>query len=290
MMDRPFDRPLPLRWKGGMPVQSQKSKQPLRGWQTAALVLLVLFLLLLAILALIRHGDSHGSTIRSNRYDASAFYRQDGFLHYSAAEHSIGIDVSVYQDQIDWQRVREAGVEFAILRIGLRSANEGLLYEDTRFRENYDGAKAVGIRLGVYFFSQAQSEADARQEADFVCQLLQDRTLELPVFFDWEPVEGGLLSQNPSLLPLTQCAVAFCRAMEAQGYSAGVYFNQTYGYRYYDLGMLQDFTLWLAEYNETPGFDHHFDILQYSDNGHVDGISGKVDLDLWILPEKEDNS
>lgn len=259
----------------------------LRFWKTALPVLLCLLALLLIVLLLVREGDRHGSRIRENGYDAESFRSDGTFLRYDGAECLVGMDVSVYQGQIDWQKVKQAGVQFAILRIGFRGASEGQLYEDARFREYYDGAKAAGLLVGVYFFSQAQSEADARQEAEFVSQLLYGCALDLPVFFDWEPVEGGTLSQSPATLPLTQCAVAFCRAMEQKGYHAGVYFNQTYGYRYYDLGYLQDFTLWLAEYSDVPGFRHHFDFLQYTDEGHIDGIGEKVDLDLWILPEEE---
>lgn len=266
---------------------ARHKNEPLGAWKTALIALLLMLAILLFVLFLVREGDRSASRIRENGYDRADFYSDGTFLRYDGAKCLVGIDVSVYQGEVDWQKVRAAGAEFAILRIGFRGASAGQLYEDSRFREYYDGAKAAGLRIGVYFFSQAQTEADARQEAEFVSQLLSGRALELPVFFDWEPVEGGALSQNPATLPLTQCAVAFCRAIEQRGYRAGVYFNQTYGYQYYDLGYLQDFALWLAEYSDAPSFRHHFDFLQYTDEGRLDGIDVVVDLDLWILPEEE---
>ena len=142
------------------------------------------------------------------------------------------------------------------------------------------------MQLGVYFFSQATTLEEAREEADYTLELLDGRTLELPVFYDWETVAGSTRIPSPDGLPLTQCAAAFCQTVEAAGYTAGVYFNQTYGYTYFDLGYLQDYVLWLAEYGTTPEFLYHFDCLQYSSTGAVDGITGDVDLNLFLMPEK----
>ena len=143
------------------------------------------------------------------------------------------------------------------------------------------------MQLGVYFFSQATTLEEAREEADYTLELLDGRTLELPVFYDWETVAGSTRIPSPDGLPLTQCAAAFCQTVEAAGYTGqGVYFNQTYGYTYFDLGYLQDYVLWLAEYGTTPEFLYHFDCLQYSSTGVVDGITGDVDLNLFLMPEK----
>lgn len=222
-------------------------------------------------------------TAASNEYDTDAFIMGDGFLRYEAAPYLVGIDVSTHQGVIDWQAVADAGVEFAILRVGYRGSTEGKLYEDEQFRENLDGARAAGLKLGVYFFSQALTPEEAEEEAVFACRLLDGEKLDLPVFYDWEEVSGGSRVESAASVPMTDCTIAFCEAVERKGYTAGVYFNQTYGYQYLELAELQDYTLWLAEYGNTPSFGYHFDCLQYTDSGTVNGIEGQVDLDLLIL-------
>lgn len=220
--------------------------------------------------------------MRENTYRTAAFYREDGFLRYGDADHKVGIDVSVHQGEIDWERVAADGVEFAVLRLGYRGTTAGKLYLDELFWDNLEGARAAGIELGVYFFSQARNGAEAEEEAAFVLDTLEETSLELPIFYDWEFVEPTERIPAVEDIPMTECAQAFCTAVEKAGYEAGVYFNQSYGYYYLELEKLQDYTLWLAEYNKLPTFPYHFDCLQYSEKGSVDGIEGSVDLDLFF--------
>lgn len=222
-----------------------------------------------------------------NTYRSDAFYREDGILHYADAAHAVGIDVSVHQGVIDWSAVADSGVEFAILRVGYRGSTVGELYEDEQFRDNLRGARDAGLKVGAYFFSQARDATEAREEAEYACKLLGGEALELPLYYDWEVVSGDSRVTHPAEVDMTACAAAFCETVEAAGYEAGVYFNQTYGYDYLDLGALGNYALWLAEYNETPTFSYRFDCLQYSDSGTVAGIVGKVDLDLLFLTEEE---
>lgn len=220
-------------------------------------------------------------TTLENPYDPEAFYTENGFLRYRDAPHLVGLDVSVYQGVIDWQSVADSGVEFVIIRAGFRGSTQGSLHEDEQFRYNLQGAKEVGLQVGVYFFSQALNPVEAEEEAAYVCKLLDGEALDLPIFFDWEYI-GGRVSAIEAV-PLTFCARRFCQIVEDQGYQAGVYFNQTFGSQHFDLRDLQDYTLWLAEYNPTPSFPYGFDCLQYTDNGTVPGIEGPVDLDiLWL--------
>ena len=173
---------------------ANRRKKKKNRWMAAlrdVLLALLLIGVVVSVIALI-YGKLFGwneTQIAPNRYRTEAFYREDGFLHYQDAPYMIGIDVSAHQGQIDWERVRDAGVEFAILRAGFRGYAEGTLSEDDYFRENYEGARRVGLKIGVYFFSQARSEAEAMEEAQFVCSLLAGCTLDLPVYFDWETVD-----------------------------------------------------------------------------------------------------
>lgn len=271
-----------------------RNKKNPTGWLVVAAISLLALLVGGIVLGISRSGRVSTTapsraepqeTMAPNERSVDAFYTDDGFLRYADAPHLVGIDVSVHQGVIDWQAVAEAGVEFAIIRAGYRGSTEGRLYEDEQFRENLQGARAAGLKVGVYFFSQALNTSEAEDEAAYVCELLDGEALDLPVFFDWEEVDGS--THVPSLqdVPLTDCAVTFCEAVERHGYRAGVYFNQNFGYGVLELTRLQEYTLWLAEYGETPSFAYRFDCLQYSDSGSVAGITGAVDLDLLFLPE-----
>ncbi len=221
--------------------------------------------------------------IPENDYVLENFYWDNGFLRYKDREHMIGIDVSTHQEDIDWQAVADSGIEFAILRAGYRGATAGNLYVDDCFSYNLQGAKAAGLKVGIYFFSQALNKEEAVEEAEYVCELLDGESLQLPIFFDWEYLDGRV--PDPWLMPMTECAVAFCEAIREEGYEPGVYFNQDYGYNYLDLRELEDYTLWLAEYGSIPEFPYMYHCVQYTDNGSVSGIDGPVDLNLLFIEE-----
>lgn len=265
--------------------------------QTLALVVTVLSaVVLVVIFGVIVSSCAHSPSVEEteppvteepretaplNTYAPEDFYLENGFLRYGT-DSLVGVDVSTHQGLIDWQTVKDAGVEFAIIRAGYRGTTQGLLYEDELFRDNLDGAKEAGLLVGVYFFSQAANGEEAVEEAEFVCALLDDAKLDLPVYYDWEEVSGQSRIPGAAEIPMTECAVAFCEAVKAHGYEAGVYFNQTYGYDHLDLLALQDYSLWLAEYGNTPTFDYHFHCLQYTDSGVVDGIETEVDLNVFF--------
>ena len=220
----------------------------------------------------------------ANTLDADGFYEEDGFLHYEkdGVKSRLGIDVSAHQGLIDWERVHADGIEFAILRIGFRGYSEGNIQKDAYFEQNYEKARAAGVELGVYFFSQAISVEEAVEEAEYVLRELDGRELEYPIFFDWESIEDEARSDVMNPIGLTGCAFAFCTQIENSGRRAGVYFNQQVGYLELNLRSLEDHTFWLAEYASAPSFAYRFELWQYSNEGWVEGISGRVDMDLWF--------
>lgn len=266
-----------------------KNKRPL-----IAVIVLFFVLLFVIVLAVVysfwgSHEDplpvkATRPTPPANKYLSDAFYYEDGLLRYNAAPHKVGIDISVFQGIIDWQKVADAGVDFAILRAGYRGSTQGELYEDEQFSYNLQEAKRVGIEVGIYFFSQAITTEEAIEEADYVCSMLQDETIDLPIYFDWELLEGR--ASDIYHLPLTDFALAFCQTVSDNGFDAGVYFNKSFGYSHLDLSKLQDYSLWLAEYNPTPTFRYHFDLLQYSASGRISGIDTTVDLNILFLPKE----
>ena len=152
-----------------------------------------------------------------------------------------GIDVSVHQGEIDWPAVAEDGVEFAMLRLGYRGYTEGGLFLDSQFERNIRGALDAGLEVGVYFFSQATSPEEAREEAEFVLSALEGYDLTYPVAFDWETVSSqDARTRGMGGEAITQCALAFCDRVREAGYEPAVYFNQHLGYLYYDLRALTE--------------------------------------------------
>lgn len=197
-----------------------------------------------------------------------------------------GIDVSSYQQNIDWQAVKADGVEFAIIRIGYRGYETGQMTEDKYFRRNLEGAKAAGIETGVYFFSQALSPEEALEEADYVISLLGETGAELtyPVVFDWEfPTDEDPARTDGMAGEIqTACCRAFCDRVRESGYEPMYYSTINTAIFRYDMGELADIPLWLADYNRTCNFTYDYRMWQYSCSGVVDGIEGLVDLNIWI--------
>ena len=207
----------------------------------------------------------------------------------------MGVDVSEHQGEIDWARVRRDGVDFAILRAGYRGYGEaGTLVADPRFRENLAGARAAGLDVGVYFFSQAVTPEEAEEEAEFLLGLLDGvapAALALPVFFDWEDIShdtartDGLDGET-----VTACAVAFARRIAAAGYTPGLYAYRYLAYFSYDLPALRDLPLWIGALGAESDFYYAHSFWQNAVAEGIDGISGAVDRDFWFvkLPEESE--
>lgn len=221
-------------------------------------------------------------------YREEAFSKdKNGLLHYDDGEIEgiPGIDVSSHQGKIDWRTAADNGVEFAFIRIGYRSYRNGNLSVDERFAENYEGAKENGIPVGIYFYSQAVTEAEAEEEAAFALKLLENRILDLPIVLDWEYVEDDTArTANTGREKLTGIAMAFCKKIERAGYTAAVYMNKSLGYHEYKISEFADagYAFWIADYGEYPEFYYSHTYWQYSRTAVLDGISEKVDLDLWF--------
>lgn len=195
-----------------------------------------------------------------------------------------GIDVSDHQLQIDWQQVAACGIDFAIIRCGWRSYGSGTLNEDSRFRENIQGALDAGLDVGVYFFSQALNIVEAAEEAVYALHLIEGYNVTLPVFYDWEPMPyDGSRTSNVDGSVVTACCLEFCELVEAAGYEPSVYgYNMLYYYTY-DMKQLEGVTLWIADPGTKPIFYFDHDFWQYSYTGSVPGITVDVDLDAMYV-------
>ena len=219
-----------------------------------------------------------------NQYDPAAFAWQDGRVVYNGegAQPLVGIDVSYYQKDIDWQQVKTSGVDFAMIRVGYRGYGvNGNILPDSYFEQNIRGALDAGLKVGVYFFSQSINVWEAEEEAAFVLDAIRGYDITFPVVFDWEVINNAnARTTGLSSEALTRCALAFCDKIEKAGYTPAVYFNLDLAYLNYDLGRLAQYPFWLAEYKTVPSFFYHFDMWQYSAKGSVPGIEGSVDLNL----------
>lgn len=222
-----------------------------------------------------------------NQYDRAQFGWSGAELEYSGADYDViqGVDVSRYQGEIDWERVRDVGIEFAIVRVGGRFINSGGFYEDRLYRGNIEGALEAGLDVGVYFFSQAISEEDGIEEAEYVLSLIEGYDLTMPVVMDWEP-SGGADGRTYGVEPqeITAAVRGFCDRIREAGHEPMIYFNANTAYARMDLRELTDIKFWFAQYNDVPTFCYHFDMWQYSDRGMVDGIPAEVDLNLYFRP------
>ena len=232
-----------------------------------------------------RDGVPYYSDVPASTLMPEYFVKENGRIYYedNSVRYCTGVDVSTFQGDIDWEAVAKDGIEFAMIRVGLRGyGSKGNIHEDEKARQNIEGAIAAGLKVGVYFFSQAITTAEAVEEANFVLDIIKDYNLTYPVVFDWENDPGiGMRTDNMSNILLTDCAVAFCETVKAAGYTPAVYFNLNFGYLRYDLSRIKDYVFWYAQYKgDRPEFYYNYNIWQYSDCGTVDGIDGDVDLNI----------
>ncbi len=226
-------------------------------------------------------------TLRPNPFEKDAFtYDENGYLTCLTAKSWLGVDVSEHQGQINWEEVAQTDIRFAMVRLAYRGwGAEGMIREDQRGLENLDAAATAGLQVGVYFFSQAISVEEAIEEARFVLQLLDGRELDMPVVFDWETVSSEeARTANMNAATLNACALAFCREVEAAGYTPMVYFNLDLDKWGYDLLAIQQagYDFWLAMYSNNFNYPHQVKMWQYTSDGAVPGIKGRVDLNLFF--------
>lgn len=216
----------------------------------------------------------------NNNFSADSnlkYYNENG-----KAASSEGIDISSYSGNIDWKKVKESGIDFAMIRVGGRGYGEkGEMYTDERALEYINGAKAEGIKVGAYFFSQAVSTEEAIEEADYVKSVLGDITLDYPVAYDWEIIkDDDARTDSVSASQATECARAFCDRVKELGYTPILYSPSRELYFKYDLSRLADIDIWYCEYANVPTFYYEFSMWQYSATGTIDGIEGAVDLNI----------
>ena len=257
-------------------------------------IILITMLFLTLILAIItRSRTSHqqmaGEETETIAIDYSKIKDSNGHYSYEDKNYSssFGIDISEFQENVDWQKVKDCGVEFVFLRIGRRGATTGLLYDDTEFASHYEGARKAGLKVGVYFFSQAINVKEAKEEADFVYDRLKGKKIDFPVVYDLEEVY--LENETPRISGLsreehTANALAFCERLNKKHYDTMIYTYLYWSDTYYDMEQISRYPIWFAQYDtEEPKLEYPISIWQYSKTGRIDGISVPIDFNIMFI-------
>lgn len=204
-------------------------------------------------------------------------------LGFANGNGRLGIDVSKWNKTIDWEKVKEDGIEFAIIRCGYRGASSGALVLDPMYEANIRGAIEAGIPVGIYFFTQATSEIEAIEEASMVIRLIEDYDVDYPVFLDSESAGGNGRADKLDIEERTAYHKAFLETIASAGYEAGIYASKNWLNNRLDMTQISQYKVWMAEYADVPTYDQYYDMWQYTSKGSVDGIETKVDLNLSYM-------
>lgn len=209
-------------------------------------------------------------------YETSEYRIEDLITKHKTNNTMIGIDVSSWQEDIDWNKVKNAGVEFVMIRIGWGHSDENEMEIDNKFKDNISGAKKAGLKVGLYFYSYASNKKEAKEQASWVLKTLNKEKLDLPIAFDWEDW-SNFNSYKFNLIDINNIAKTFMNEIEKKGYK-----SMNYGSARYleNIWNLPKYETWLAYYTENNDYSKDYKIWQISSKGIVDGINGYVDLDI----------
>ncbi|MDE5892526.1 MAG: Ig-like domain-containing protein, partial [Acetatifactor sp.] len=245
----------------------KKGEAKYTGWQTIG--------------GAVKYFDINGNAVTGEQVIQGVKYNfaSDGALVTGSG--TMGIDVSKWNGDIDWNAVKNSGVSYVIIRCGYRGSSQGSLIVDSKFQSNIKGATDAGLKVGIYFFTQAIDRVEAVEEASMVLDLIKNYRISYPVFLDVE-ASGGR-ADGISMETRTEVCKAFCQTIQNAGYTAGIYANKTWLTSRMDISQLSAYKIWLAQYASAPTYTGRYDLWQYKSTGRVSGISGDVDLNLSYL-------
>lgn len=204
---------------------------------------------------------------------------EDMILKYKTKDTLIGIDVSNHQGDIDWETVKNSGVEFVFIRIGFGHNREAKIMEDEKFRQNLEGARNAGLKVGLYFYSYATEIWEAEEQANWIVKTLNGNKIDLPIVFDYETWKS-FPTYNINIVDLNKVAKRFLDILHDNGYE-----GMNYSSKYYlnTIWNISEYPTWLAHYVSKTNYDKDFKVWQFSNTGEVPGINGFVDLDVLYL-------
>lgn len=245
----------------------KKGEAKYTGWQTIG--------------GAVKYFDINGNAVTGEQVIQGVKYNfaSDGSL--TVGSGTMGIDVSKWNGTIDWNAVKNSGVSYVIIRCGYRGSSQGTLIVDPMFKSNIKGATDAGLKVGVYFFTQAIDKVEAVEEASMVLELIKNYRISYPVFLDVE-ASGGR-ADGISVETRTEVCRTFCQTIQNGGYTAGIYANKTWLTEKINTGQLGAYKIWLAQYASVPTYTGRYDLWQYMSTGKVSGIAGDVDLNFSYL-------
>lgn len=224
--------------------------------------------------------DKNGTAVTGEQVIQGVKYtfNGDGSLNTGTV---MGIDISKHNGNIDWNAVKNSGVQYVILRCGYRGSASGVLVEDQKFKSNIQGATAAGLKVGIYFFSQAVNEVEAVEEASMTLSLIKNYRITYPVYIDVESANGR--ADGISKAARTSVINAFCQTIRNSGYTPGLYANKNWLTEKINTGALGGCKIWLAQYVAAPTYGGRYEMWQYSSRGSIAGIKGNVDLNVSYM-------
>lgn len=224
---------------------------------------------------------------KKNTYDFSNLVSKNDLLHYYADGKQVsylGVDLSKYQKEVDFAAIQKEGIDFCMLRVGARGYETGVLQEDEKYQEYMKGAADVNMPVGLYFFSQAVTETEAIEEADFVISRIGEYKISYPIAFDMEFIENDTSRvETLTKTEKTNIALAFLERIETAGFTGMLYGNKEWLLTRIDLSKFDKYDIWLTEEESIPDYPYVYSMWQYTRQGEVYGIDGYVDLNISFV-------
>lgn len=224
-------------------------------------------------------------------YDLTKFTKKGEKVFYNDEKYEsvLGIDVSRHVGRINWKKVKKAGYDFVIIRLGWRGYETGILHVDERFHKNIKGAQKAGLEVGVYVFSQALNEEEALEEALLAIEELKKYKITMPVVFDPEDIyPGPARTDDVTGEQFTKNTLLFLETVKEAGYTPMIYSNLNWQGFVLDIMQLQDYKMWYADYKPLPRTPYNFEFWQYTSKGKVPGVHYECDIDLWIREKTQE--
>lgn len=259
----------------------------------AGVVLAIITVVLVVILTKPKRTPMDLSTVQNIQPDASKLTKMGDYYTYNDPDKNmtsvLGIDVSSHQGDVDWKKVKAAGVDFAFIRIGLRGYESGAVVLDECYENNIKAARKAGLNVGVYFFSQALNAEEAAEEADFVIEHLKGHDIDLQVVYDYEIVlQDTSRSNTTDPIDYNGNARIFCEKIKTAGYTPMIYTNSYFAENYYDMKDLASYDIWFANYDENPQLAGGFATWQYTETGSIETAEMyPLDFDIMFVEKTE---
>jgi GH25 family lysozyme M1 (1,4-beta-N-acetylmuramidase) len=215
------------------------------------------------------------NTVKNNS-SSNYTYFEDVITNYKSDNTKIGLDISAWQGEVDFEAIKEAGVEFVILRVGGTKGRNGDYFLDSTFINNIENANKENIPVGIYFYSYANSSEKAKENANWVLEQIKDYQVELPIAFDWENW-NNYNKYHLSFYELSKMADTFIEIINEKGYQGMLYSSKTY---LENMWIYNENLTWLAHYTSETNYQGEYKFWQLCDNGKINGIAGTVDIDI----------